>query len=382
MRWSGVTATGTNDAASVNVVATASVSVVDHSGGRSAAPVAVRAETRARPSARVWFVDALRLVAAFQMLQGHTLAALLAPEVRHGAWYTTWSNVRGLTSVAFLFTAGMALYFAIARDFASQSSSGASARRSVRALRLVALGYLLHAPLPALLMAASVSPGELRELEAVDVLQCIGVSLLLLELARLCAPSLRVWLFLVGCGAVVFALGTPWAHQWAEHAQPRAAATYLGPVFGSQFPLWPWTTHLFAGVLAAAWIARAPASAGVRLALLAAALLGAGRLLVQLGSSGVVIDHMYRLGWVACVAAGLAWLMRGARKPAPWILALATESLFLYVFHVLLVYGRPWGLAAWLGPRLDAPAALAAALGVVALSCSAALGYRRLRSLL
>src|SRR5688572_31079092 len=62
--------------------------------------------------ARLSFVDGLRLVAAVQMIQGHTLDALLAPELRQGPCFSAWTFARGLTSTTFLFTAGVS--FALA----------------------------------------------------------------------------------------------------------------------------------------------------------------------------------------------------------------------------------------------------------------------------
>ena len=364
MPWSGVTAAGASDAA-----------VVAH------APTALHADTAQSTSTRrVWFVDALRLLAAFQMLQGHTLAALLAPEVRHGAWYTAWSNVRGLTSVCFLFTAGMAFYFATAPRYAAhRRSAPAIAKRCWRALRLIGLGYALHLPVPALLTAAAAPSGALREWLAVDVLQCIGVSLLVLELTVVCASSVRVWLCLVGGAAVLFAFGTPWAYQLSM-TEPHALAAYVGPLLGSQFPLWPWAAHMFAGVLAAAWAGGSRSNAGLRLLGAGATLLAGGRLLLAAGMLGVVVDHIYRLGWVVLLAAGLAWATRSVRRPPGWLAVLAAETLFLYVIHVVLVYGRPWGLAASIGPRLSLAAGLTAAVAVISVSATAALGFRALRS--
>jgi len=55
---------------------------------------------------------------------------------------------------------------------------------------------------------------------------------------------------------------------------------------------------------------------------------------------------------------------------------LSRETLFLYVFHVLLVYGDRVGLAAQIGPVLGPWQALGVAAGVIALSAAAALAYR------
>ncbi|HEY2732482.1 MAG TPA: heparan-alpha-glucosaminide N-acetyltransferase domain-containing protein, partial [Polyangiales bacterium] len=131
-----------------------------------------------RASTRVVFVDRLRFIAAFQMLQGHTVSALLAPAYRVGNWYAVWSAARGLTSVAFLFTAGMSFGLASARPFASSAARASASRaRALRALRLIALGYVLHAPLQ-LLWDPSNARAAFERFVAVDVLQCIGVSLL------------------------------------------------------------------------------------------------------------------------------------------------------------------------------------------------------------
>jgi hypothetical protein len=104
----------------------------------------------------------------------------------------------------------------------------------------------------------------------------------------------------------------------------------------------------------------------------------------SVGALGVAVDHMARLGWVLEVAASLAFCcarLPQLRTPPRWLRVLASESLFLYVFHILLVYGRPWGLVSWVGPRFDPAAAFAAAAGVIASSFAAALWFRKLRDL-
>src|ERR1700754_131712 len=89
---------------------------------------------------RLVFLDVLRLIAAVQMIQGHAVSAVLAPEYRHGVLFGLWSFARGLTSVIFLFSAGYS--FALT-----------SKRNWRRPLELVALGYLMHAPFAILLGA-------------------------------------------------------------------------------------------------------------------------------------------------------------------------------------------------------------------------------------
>ena len=56
---------------------------------------------------RVLFVDVLRLLALLQMIDGHTLDAVLSESVRTGEGFETYRFVRGLVSVAFLVVAGI-----------------------------------------------------------------------------------------------------------------------------------------------------------------------------------------------------------------------------------------------------------------------------------
>jgi uncharacterized membrane protein len=317
----------------------------------------------------------LRLAAAFQMLQGHTLAALMAPELRHGALFTAWSSARGLTAVAFLFTAGMSVYLAAVTARSPLRALRPSGRRVRRALGLIALGYLLHMPLP----VPGGADGGVRDLLAVDVLQCTGVSLLLAELLLACARR-RGWL--VGCGvcASLSFAGVPFAQELSVRA-PLLVAGYLGTASGALFPLFPWSGHLFAGVVCAGLVAERRSSATGLLLLLGGTLLAFGRLLLAASPRWLTVaDHLARLGAVVCVAALLARALRSVQRPPRWLATLATESLVLYVFHIALVYGRPWGLVVTIGPTL----ALGPALGVTALviggSCGAALLYRRARA--
>jgi hypothetical protein len=334
-----------------------------------------------RGESRVLFVDLLRLVAAFQMLQGHTVAALLARTHRVGAWYALWSAARGLTSVAFLFAAGLAFYIASARDYAGHRQDPRAVRRRFRrGWMLVGLGYVLHAPLTALWSHdATLSAAAWHRFMAVDVLQCIGVSLLCLEGLVLCLSTPeRLAGACAALGVVLFGLAPVAAHLPLALA-PRWLAAYVVAGSGSLFPLLPWSAHMFAGVACAGFVMREPARVAMRLSLLAAALLIIACALRWVHASSVLYDHVSRLGWVAFVSALLAGLSQHATRQPRWLRVLAAETLFVYVFHVLLVYGDGVGLSGRIGPCLRPWAACAAAFAVVSVSFVAVWGYHLLR---
>jgi hypothetical protein len=246
------------------------------------------------------------------------------------------------------------------------------AARFRRGLMLIALGYLLHAPLviawrddPATIAAA------FRAFGAVDVLQCIGASLVLLELLVLASPSLRVLAYTSAAIGVITLGLAPGAHGWNASGW---LAAYLSPRI-SLFPLLPWSAHVFFGVACAAWVQSTPARAPTRLLVLGAVMLGASRL----PAPAVWVDHVGRLGWVIGISGLLAAVCQRLSELPAWVRVLSGQTLFLYVFHVLLVYGDAIGLATQVGPRLAPGPAVLVALVVVVVSSGAALAYQRLR---
>jgi acyltransferase len=334
-------------------------------------------------SSRVVFVDLLRFVAALQMLQGHTIAALLAPEYRHGVVYALWSTARGLTSVAFLFAAGLSFYLATERPVATATGRR---RRVLRALRLIAIGYLLHFPVGVVSSSPATRVRALHELAAVDVLQCIGVSVLLLEALRTLFSSTRARVLAALAMAVgLFALA-PLAGQLSATGPLRPVLAYLTPSGGSLFPLTPWAAHVFAGFACGAVVrmgAAAPGtsplgSLGVRLGSIAGLVTLVAVALLACAAPRVLADHLSRLAGVLAMV-WMLWFAGERLKAVPASVAiLAQHTLLLYVFHVLLVYGQGVGLGVWIGPRVGPGWAVIAAVFVIGASSAVALGYDRL----
>jgi hypothetical protein len=327
---------------------------------------------------RVLVLDLLRLFAAFQMVQGHTLDAVLAPEVRTGALHGAWSVGRGLTSVAFLLIAGLSFHLATLRDLARHRNDRVAVRKRLRrAGLLVLLGYALHFPFAALLGDAQQMQASLRAAIAVDILQCIGVTLALLEALALILPSRAAveWASCaLGC-ALLFA--APVAAALLADDTPGPLLNYVTANGGSLFPLVPWAGHMLLG----AGLCRllfVPADRARRLLAATLVALAFSGVAGALGAS-LAADHVWRLGCVFACAAALVPLEAAVTRMPSWLLRLSGETLFIYVFHVAFVYGDGIGLADWVGARLAPLPALLLALGVLVLSATAALAYPRFR---
>ena len=113
----------------------------------------------------------------------------------------------------------------------------------------VLLGYSLHLPVYRLLDLPLATPENWRMFQAVDVLQLVGVTLIVLQLLALVSRSRRVFMVLS------FALA---ARRRARRPVPPCASTgpracrpgwrrISPPPTGSLFPLLPWSAFVLAG---------------------------------------------------------------------------------------------------------------------------------------
>ena len=329
-------------------------------------------------SGRILMVDLLRLLATVQMVQGHTIDAVLDPLHRSGPVHDGWTVARGLTSVAFLFVAGLSFHIATLQRFERhRGDPTAIAQRFRRAGTLVLIGYVLHFPAAWLLSSDPVvRSAALHEAAIVDILQCIGLVLAVLEVLVLWLPSRRaVELACGGVGAGILAL-SPLGATLDPSGALRPVLNYVTPTGGSIFPLLPWAAHMFLGVALAPLLLGGrqwARCAGTGAALLAAAW-AAG------GTEPVSSEHLGRLGWVLVGCGGLALLAPAARSWPPWLLGLAGETLFIYVLHIVLAYGQGIGLSDRVGPVLGVGQSVLLAAAMIVLSCGGALIYRRLAS--
>lgn len=307
-------------------------------------------------SSRLTFLDLLRGGAALVMIEVHVVNAFLVDSARDAWWFPALNYINGLVAPAFLFAAGFA--FALTSDRAQRTGVDDRTRRVLKTLRRIGLvlvsGYLLHLPGYGWSKFATISDtGWLRFLQA-DILHTIAVGLLLLLTAREFLGGVRGLIrtaWILGVGAVAVA---PWTWTWdAQAALPAAIASYVNGTPYSQFPLFPWLAFLMAGALTAASYPMDGEEAAVsawivRIGWLGAAMaIGAGfirwtELAVSLPEVHIRANPWFvveRLGvMLALVSAAGSW-SRG-RSETPFVLRdVSRESLQVYVFHLMVIYG-------------------------------------------
>lgn len=327
--------------------------------------------------ARLVFLDVLRLLAAVQMIQGHSVASVLDQRYRSGPAFEVWAFARGLTSVVFLATAGLS--FVLAEQRASDMQ--ARRHRTRRAAMLIALGYLMHAPLGVLLGAPVAQ--TLRAAIAVDVLQCIGVSLLLLELLCLALPGVRARVYTAAVLSASAFAAAPLLQDLRTPSWALPLGNYLSTQGGSLFPLSPWAGFVLAGFALGSVVLRRPRRLARSLALVGAGLFCLGLLghtVWQALPRGVSPGYaLVKLGCVLLLAGLLAHLLRDVERLPAWLSALSGETLFLYLSHVIILYADGVGLEAHLRGSHTPLFGVLLAVTLLVVCSVAALGLRSLR---
>jgi uncharacterized membrane protein len=267
-----------------------------------------------RAAGRLGFVDTHRGIAVVLMILWHSVDSWLSDDARTG---TAWSVLRflgGMAAPSFLLLAGSGVGLKLAvDDSANRPLARARHSLSIRGLEVLAYGYLLRlqfwavdaggflvprgytawiplalgygvilwalarrsdtwrALLPwvglGILLAVvgyvqleNVTPGRILRVLRVDVLQAIGVSIVVLAqiLTRLAGP-VRLWFCLAA--AILAAAAASYTHTVMPGPLPAPIAGYLGawkPPAGQPsatlFPLLPWIAYAFVGAaLAQAW---------------------------------------------------------------------------------------------------------------------------------
>ena len=305
---------------------------------------------------RADWLDALRGLAVLGMIETHTVNTLLAPAWREGDGFTRLVYWNGLVAPAFLWIAGYAHGLGSRKR---QTVGGPWDRVVRRLLAILALGYLIHLPLPG-------TGATWRLFFGVDVLQCLAVSLLVVVAVERWAGRWLDWVLVVAAGAVV-GLGAlpPTLLNGAVGFWPLGV--WIDQSGVSLFPVVPWAAFVFLGALMA--------RRGWRWWVWAAA----GAALVALPSppyqwKSHPTFFLERFGWLLVVAAAVRGVGEAAAFPG-WLRWVGRESLALYLAHLGLLYLLP--TARWIGPRLDPWQTAAAALVLAAASAALTLAWRR-----
>ena len=305
------------------------------------------------------FLDVYRGIIVLLMIEGHVVRELLAAAHQNSGVFRAHELLHGITGPGFLFGAGITFGLSAQSrwgDFLTVSP--ALARRIRKIFLLLGIGYALHLPFFSLSkMLAEATPADWRAFWNFDVLQCIGFSLLILQATVMVIRRERWFVIAIVALMLTAMYSAPplWAHT---DSLPAFLSYALTGTEGSIYPLVPYSAFLFAGALVSYEFLRF-AKAG-REAAFVQRLAGAGGAAIILG---IALDalpfHTYpaydywltspnflliKLGGI-CLLMSAAWMFHRAfeaENSSPilrWVVVVGVESLFVYVVHLIVLYG-------------------------------------------
>ena len=195
-------------------------------------------------TSRLIFIDIIRAFAICMMLEGHFIDGLLAPEYRdeNNLFYATWHYIRGMTAPVFFTVSGFIFTYLLIKEQnpAKMGWNHVRVQKGVRrGINLIIIAYLLRANILNLF-----TPGYTdMNVRRVDVLHCIGLSLLFLIAFYLLTyrrkNRLRMSIMLLGTTFVAFFFEPIYSHLTYEYL-PMALANYFTKENGSVFTIFPW----------------------------------------------------------------------------------------------------------------------------------------------
>ena len=308
--------------------------------------------SQANNAGRLGFIDWTRGMAAVVMIQGHTFDSFTRTDLRPKSAFMLSQFLGGMPPAIFLFLTGIT--FAFLMD--SQDRRGGSGwQRIVAALKRSRYLFLIAFLFRIQLYVFGFPTSPAGELLKVDILNCMGLAMLILAPMAVFTTKERIRLCTV-LGLVIAGLA-PVVSMIDASAVPWLARAYLFPSY-NYFGFFPWASFLAFG-MAAGSIIRSIKHDDLGRAMLWFLTIGLGLAVVGhlFGNMPYSIYQksdfwlnspalsLIKLG-VTLAMLALAWLWVNLAAPQRWSLfrQLGTTSLIVYWVHIELVYGRWFGI--------------------------------------
>jgi len=309
---------------------------------------------------RIIFLDLLRAFAVFQMVQGHTVDALLSDSYRNSdnIIYSVWYFMRGMTAPIFMFTAGTVFTYLFRLVNESFSKNMRVLKGIKRGLLLIFLGYFLRYPTWKLVDFSDVSEYSWNVFFAVDVLQLIGFSLFALLFLFYLAEKLNLNDYAVfSVAAILIFILSPFFFtvDW-NSILPRMLAGYFYEGGGSVFPIFPWAGYVIAGGVLGSYLAKNPMIfksikfstylASIAIVFIVASF-GARNLsdlvfhMTKHDSASISLI-LLRIGFVLLISSIVSFISLKADSIPRFIILIGRNTLLIYVVHLVIIYGSVW----------------------------------------
>ncbi|WP_178985046.1 heparan-alpha-glucosaminide N-acetyltransferase domain-containing protein [Winogradskyella helgolandensis] len=340
---------------------------------------------------RLYFIDAVRAFAILMMLQGHFIDTLLEVSYRNHSYtaFKVWEYTRGITAPTFFTISGLIFSYLLIKAKLNGTIEKRMHKGLIRGFMLIGIGYLLRAPIFEWLTGKF--PDSFL---VVDVLQCIGLSLILIVfIYRLTLKKTLVFsIVMLLLGLTIFMLEPLYRHLELPEV-PMVFSNYLSKANGSIFNIIPWFGYVAFGGFIATLFYRYVERPKFKIAIVSgffvigiALIFGSSETLMKLyyvSDLSILKEVAYynylftRLGNVLIIFS-LFYLAENYIKQ-PLILKIGQKTLSIYVIHFIIIYGSltGFGLHQLIGRALEPWQAIIGAILFLSVVCFISFYYAK-----
>lgn len=307
-----------------------------------------------KPKNRRLYIDWMRGLACLLMFQTHVYDSWLSPAARSGKFFGISQRIGGMPAPMFLFLAGVSMAL-LTQSLRKKARSRAARVETTlgRGLKIFLLGLAFRAQE----FLAGLPWAPWTDLLRVDILNIIGLSLMLMGLVISLSETKKQDYFSTGLATLAVAMLTPlvWYASFPRWI-PSLVTDYLHggrrPWF---FPIFPWVGFAFAGLFIGTLIIST--NERFKESTLNLGLAVAGALSVALGmildrapfQLYPVYDYWHTSPNFFAVKCGVLLLLLSfsywwcewiGRRGFSWVAQIGQTSLLVYWLHIPFVYGR------------------------------------------
>jgi uncharacterized membrane protein len=299
---------------------------------------------------RYTFLDALRGISVLWMIETHVVNVFLRPELHATTWFHALNLSNGFVAPTFIFCAGSGLWIATDRKGEAYKKYGREFWGYLRRLSFILFwAYTLHVPFYSMERMLMGSSTDVIPWLQSDVLHVIVYASLATLTMFLLSPSQRVTERIAAVTSLAIMFGTVFVWNAVGHL-PLALS--LPITAASPFPLVPWSAYLFAGYFFTGIFFRHPDKTALAKRMIIGGVLTSSAMFALravpiatpwdgiwwITSPGM---QLFRLGGVVTAMGGLYLIEQQLTdgRVGRFLQRMGQESLFMYVSHLLIVYG-------------------------------------------
>jgi len=302
---------------------------------------------------RIKYIDILRGWAVLLMVFWHMTEALISDSIRLTFFFDISQFIGGLVAPMFLFSSGASHSIIILKKRESFIRiTPALRKRIIRILQILLIAYLLHLPENNLLeVIISRKGSSYISFINMDVLQLIAVSLLFLQILFLIIKNNKIYFYIVGVVGVTTILLTPyiWQINFNDFLPIELASSFNNKT-GSLFPIFPWLSYVFFGAMVMQLIMEKGEEKTIKKMLFLGLIIILTGLVPQLMNlkSTPYYDFwqtspnifLIKFGIVLVFLSIFYFMDKYKNYEMKYFGVFGKESLFIYVVHLLLIYGH------------------------------------------